>query len=551
VIGLTALVALFVLASRAAYGGNSDDATLVLQGQSMAAGHLTLSGWDLSYDAFWTSEVPFYAFAVAAVGAREEVMYLVPAVVGVLLVVVAAWLALGARGRGGEGDADPLRTGDAAARGGTGDARRAGRLPGVAGDLATLVPLGLVVALLALPSPALSYFLLQGGWHAVTALWCLVAFAGIARSSGRLGLVVAIVFLAAGLLGDLLTAVLAVAPLLVAGAVATRRCGTWRAGYRYVVAVVGGLLLAGLGRLIALQVGTYSIGSRSVFAAPSQVLRNIASIPDRIAGMLGVTDVVPGVPSSPWPLRLAHLLLLVVVLAALVLALTDLVRAKAGRDSTARGGSAASQRGQDDEWRLDDLLSLAVIADFGGYALFATDGNIALARYLVPGVVFAVVLAARLLGRLVRRHRQALGPWPALAGLAVLALCALDFGIGSIRSAAPQEARPLATFLAEHHLRAGIGDYWSSSIVTVDSAGAVAVRPVQLGPHDALVRYDKQSSAAWYRDASFRFFVSDTANPWQGVTSAAAVRAFGAPARVYDVGTYRVLVWTHALRLGS
>ncbi len=77
------------------------------------------------------------------------------------------------------------------------------------------------------------------------------------------------------------------------------------------------------------------------------------------------------------------------------------------------------------------------------------------------------------------------------------------------------------------------------------------MRPVQLGPGHSLVRYNKQSDASWYEGVPFRFFVSDTGNPWQGVTSGAAVRAFGSPARSYEVGTYRVLVWSHPIHVAG
>src|SRR5580698_4027563 len=67
-VGFALLVYLFVLASRHAFGSNSDDATLILQGQSVSSGHLTLQGWDLSYDSFWTVDVLFYALGVRLLG---------------------------------------------------------------------------------------------------------------------------------------------------------------------------------------------------------------------------------------------------------------------------------------------------------------------------------------------------------------------------------------------------------------------------------------------------------------------------------------------------
>jgi hypothetical protein len=535
VIGAVALGWAMFVAARAAYGGNSDDATLVLQGQSMAAGHLTLSGWDLSYDAFWLSEVPLYAIAVALLGVRAELMYLVPAVVAVLVVLTAGWLASDPDRAGGEARPTAARSGS----------RR----------LQVVAVSSCVAMLLAGPSPVLSWYLLQAGWHAVTALWCLLAFAGVTRSSSWRGLALAVVFLAAGLLGDLLTAVIAVAPLLVAAAVAVRRCGTAGAARRHLVAVVGGCVLAILLRLLAVAIGTYSIGSRSVLAKPSQIVVNVGAIPDRIGGLFGLTDIVPGVHASPWPLRVAHLLVLLAVLAAFASALFELVRGVIvgrGRPSATVQPAAAGPGGADAaSWRLDDILVLAILADLGAYALFATYTNISLTRYLLPGAIFASLLFARRVRWAMSRRGPSPARWITATSMALLCCCAVDFGLDSMGPAAPQEARPLAAFLAGHGLREGIGDYWSSSIVTVDSAGAVVVRPVQLGPRHSLERYDKQSSAAWYAHPAFRFFVSDRAHPWQGVTRAAAVRAFGAPATTYRVGTYQVLVWTHVLQVGT
>ncbi len=370
VLALAGLAAVFYLAARAAYGGNSDDATLVLQGQSMAAGHVTLTGWDLSYDAFWTSDVPFYALAVALLGVREQLMYLVPAVIAALLAVTAVWLALPRRGASGH---------------------------------AALLGAGVAVALLAFPSPVLAYFLLQAGWHAVTVLLCLVVFAGVARSTSRLGVAVAVVALAAALLGDLLAAVVAVGPLVIAGLVAVRRCASWRAGGRYLVVAAGGCAFALALRLAALAVGTYAIGSRSVLATSAQVLRNIVSLPNRVGGLFGVTDIVPGVASSPWPIRLVHLLVLAVVLAAFGDWFVRLLRAVVG----GRAGVGSVEPAGSLDWRLEDLLGIAVVADLAAYCLFATDGAAALARYLIPGVVFAIVLAARRAGSAAQRLSRA------------------------------------------------------------------------------------------------------------------------------------------------
>src|SRR5271154_6056723 len=56
-IGLAlAAAALFVGlddAARHAFAGNSDGATVVLEGVALRHGHLLLNGWNLSFDSFW------------------------------------------------------------------------------------------------------------------------------------------------------------------------------------------------------------------------------------------------------------------------------------------------------------------------------------------------------------------------------------------------------------------------------------------------------------------------------------------------------------------
>jgi hypothetical protein len=349
------------------------------------------------------------------------------------------------------------------------------------------------------------------------------------------------VLLAAGLLGDLLTLTLAVIPLVLAGALATHRSRDWKAGRRHFAAVGGGLVLAVCARGVALAIGTYSIGARSIWASPSQILTNIKAIPDRLTGLFGVTSLVRGLAGSPLPLRVVRGALLAFVALAVIAALIDIGRALVSRGQP-RGPVL-------EHWRLDDLLVIAFLGDLASFSLFAADSTVNMPRYLVPGFIFAAVLSARTMTRLVRERPG----WDArrlvLLGAIVIALCATDFGLDTIGPSAPQEASQLSTFLTSRGLRVGIGDYWSSSIVTLDTRGAVSVRPVDLSPSGTLMRYHKQSTSAWYEGQSFQFFVFDQAHNWHNVNAAAADKTFGPPSRVYSVGTYRVLVWAHDVRV--
>jgi hypothetical protein len=201
-----------------------------------------------------------------------------------------------------------------------------------------------------------------------------------------------------------------------------------------------------------------------------------------------------------------------------------------------------------EDWPMDDLLLLAMFGGFGSFILFATVSDFSLARYLVPGFIFSALLAGRVVARFVRQHRLTGARYLAGAAL-IMSLAVVDFATNTLGDTAPQKATQLSSFLVQHDLRKGIGDYWSSSLVTVESSGAVAVRPVNLGPGGTLVRYDKQSTAAWYAGQAFQFFVCDTADDWHNVTAAAATKTFGEPSIDYKVGTYEVLVWPHPVHI--
>jgi hypothetical protein len=507
-IGLALLVLIFDLSSQHVFGSNSDDATLVLQGQSVAAGHVALQGWDLSYDSFWTVDVLFYAVAVRLLGVGPDLLNLVPAVIAALLVLVAVLLT-----RQGRSDRGFLAGG------------------------------ALVVALLALPGPELAFFLLQGGWHAATTLWCLLTFAAVSRSSSRWSLAAAVVLVAAGLLGDLLTLTLVVVPLVVGAGLAWRRGRMWRAGGRPLIAAAGGAALALGVREIAVASGAYAIGSRSILAPKPQFFLNLRAIPNRLAELFGVTDQVPNLVRTPLALRAVHVLLLLVVVVGLGAALVRIARSvHTHRPLVAsESGSVA----------FEELLVIAFVADLVSFAVFSTYGAVDFTRYLIPGFVFVSVLSARFLVRVMRSH-PAIDPRRLVAiGVVVIALCAANFGADSIGRTAPQKARSLSTFLLSKGLKSGVGDYWSSSIVTVDTRDQVEVRPIALSATGTLQRYTLQSAASWYQGRPFQFFVYDSENIWQNVTASAAERSFGAPAATYDVGSYRVLTYPHGIHISS
>lgn len=500
---VAAQFAVLLVASLHAVPGNSDGATVLLEGASMRHGHLLLHGWRLSLDSFWLVDVPFYALGVLVAGVRPLLLNAVPAAIAAG--VVAVGVAMAAEGR----------------RGG----------PRLAGMVA-------VVALLGLPGRTLSTFFLQGPLHVGTVLWCLVAFWFLRIERRGAPWLAATVALTTGILGDAQTLALGTAPVLVAGLVAIARARSWRAGAWRVYAVGASVALAAAVRAAAAAVGSFAVTKTGTSAAAGQMARNLGRLPGDLGQLLGLGS---SGGSGAAPLELVHAVAFGAVAAGVAAGLGRLV---AGPSRTRR----ASGAGED---ALDELLTVAFVADLAVFCFLADTAGVAYDRYLTAAVVFGSILGARLVARLAaavaddprrRRRRSGAGAAAALAVAAAVGL-AVSFGSGLARAAPARTAAAVSRFLLAHGLRRGLGDYWDASIVTVESRGQVRVRPAVEGPGGRLAPFPRNAARRWYDGVSFWFLLYRPSAPFGGVDGASAAATFGSPAHRFAVDGYAVLVW--------
>lgn len=540
---LAGLAALLYFLSVRSEPPSSDGATIVLEAKAVANGNLALKGWSLSFDSLWTLDVPVYVLAVALSGARSLLLEAVPAAIAASAVVAAAWVARSGR-RGA---------------------------PAVVAACAT-------VSLLGLPSHTLAIFLLKGGLHVTTALWCLLAFAALRRGRFGWGWLASVALFATALLGDLLALAFGVVPACLAGLVAMARARSWRAGAAPVSAALAGSALAAGSRELADAIGSFSLVHVQSDVQLHKMLANAKALPANLAHLLGAGAGFYGTGGVPGALQSAHVAGLLVVVVALVASFGALVHGAATGGPASTGGSrvddgtgaprahgapfagrgpvAVSHRpgtrpsSPAPGWRLDDMVLLGALGSLFAYVALARSANPAYSRYLTPAVIFGAVLAGRLLGRLTSAARLSLKPRAAMALGAVLIGCfAAGTGLQLAQPTPPQATARLATFLAQHDLRAGLGDYWCSSVVTVQSGGKVVVRPVIANAHGRLVRYARQTSAGWYAGHDFGFFVFNTTQSFGGASQRSAARTFGPPSRTMSFGPYRVLIWPHPVEV--
>ena len=500
----------FYRASAESFAANSDGATVVLEGLALRHGHLLLSGWNLSFDSFWLIDATVYAGVIFLTGFHHSVLHVGPSLIALAIVMLGAGVA--SKGR-------KLRV----------------------AAVASLV----MVILLALPSPMLSFFMLQGPWHIGTVLWCFIAFCGFSRARFGAGWLVGVIALCAGLLGDLSTLVIGVVPCAVAAIIAMGRARSFKAGAWTSAGVSAASLLALGLRAVAAHLGSFSIAHGVTKAHSAQypvnvhlvlhygaALFGLGSIPINPVPALGAYDLAPRTTLE----QVFRLSGLVMVLAAIALSILfvgyGLIRG--------RSPMALSPRRS----HLNDLLLCGVGGSVALFIYLCPNGNGDYARYLTPAVIYAALLTTCIVAEVVSRYSRDTVMNTALALAVVLG------GIGVVSFArdlryddAPQPAIALGNFLEQHHLQNGVGDYWSSSLVTVVTDNNVAVRPVIVGRGGKLARYGRQSAAEWYGTQKFTFLVFDLARPWRRVDAATATATFGVPTTVYRVGTYEVLVW--------
>jgi catechol 2,3-dioxygenase-like lactoylglutathione lyase family enzyme len=188
-------------------------------------------------------------------------------------------------------------------------------------------------------------------------------------------------------------------------------------------------------------------------------------------------------------------------------------------------------------------LAAAVLINGAAYVLLTQFDDVLGAREIAAVLPFGAVLAGRLLGARLARHR--------LRPLALLLLaCYLAcLGYAVAQPPAPVADQHLADWLAARHLRSGLAAYWQASGTTLASGGHIQVSPV-CATKGRFTAEKWESKASWYdprrREASFLILGGQPA-ACNDATAAQARSAFGPPARSYQIGPYAVLVWRRNL----
>jgi hypothetical protein len=187
---------------------------------------------------------------------------------------------------------------------------------------------------------------------------------------------------------------------------------------------------------------------------------------------------------------------------------------------------------------IEAVLVTGIVIDLAAYLAGVQAVDILSTREIVPVLPFAAVLAGRCLAP----------PCPARRGwlCAFLALYAAGLGYAAAQPAAAPQYADLASWLRAHHLADGLSGYHQANIVTLETGGAVSLRPVAPGADGRLAAYAWNASSGWYdpavRTATF-LVLADR------VTTARAIATFGPPAASYRYKEYEILTWRRGVNL--
>jgi hypothetical protein len=493
---------------------NSDQANILLAASDMLHGNLVLHGWYLTDVSFYTTELPQYALLEIFFGVHANTAHIAAAMTYTLAVLLAVLLA----------------------RGGISDRQAAVRM---------LITAGILLA----PQLGIGIFaLILTVGHIGTAIPVMLVWLILDRARPHWWVPVAVALgLAWVLIADQIVLVVAVLPLalvcavrIVEGAVRARSVSVGVRARWYELALIAA---AGAATAIAW------VAERVIRALGGYVLN---PVPFKftfhgIAGNLHSLWAVPqifaadyrGLTGASFALAVLHLVSLVLVGLALLLV----------------------------AWRffsgialVDQVLAVAIVLNL---VLFVVTSAGSEGPHEVAIVApFGAALAARMLAGPVRRPAtdpEAGAPRTGgvlsrvraaayLAGAAVLACYLAGLAHEVVQPASPPAYSRVAAWLEAHNLRYGLGGYWESGIVTVQTGGQVKVRALlknTVGPDLWLAK------TSWYDPASqsATFIVLSSApgfmNNWEPRTLIR--KYFGRPAIQHDFGPYTVLVWDRNL----
>lgn len=480
---------------------NADGSSNALQAWAMLHGNLLLSHWSLTDVTFYLTELPEYALVEAVHGLDGDVVAISAAITYTLLVLLACVLARG-------------------------------RAVGIEAFVRVLIVLVIMIAptaasgtIVVLSSPDhlgtavplilvyLVYERLQHRWYRLVLLFLLLTWAGISDST---------------------------ALLVGAGGIAVL-CALrlwWREGERrtqiaeFATAICAVLVAVGTPRLIY-QFGGYQMRPPSLaFTSAAQMATSswdaIGLYLQLFAADFFGMPVIGAAATTNANQTPAETVITLLHLFGAGLVTVALYK--------------SARRLTDSSDQIVRLVTIGLLLNLVAFA-FSTEVSGG-AREIAVVLPLGAALAGRVLGPRFAADRRL------VATLGVLTVTFSGVLVAhASRPSAPADASGAEVWLKAHGYAYGLGGYWNANNITVDSGGAVQVRPLNTEPQ-GIVQYVWDSDSTWYDPAKhYADFIvfglgagsSVYARPQQ------AIAQFGPPVRTVQLPGEEIMIWNKNL----
>ncbi len=493
-----------------------DFANNLLYAQDMLHGNWLLHGWVVTQDPHWFTDDMVYVLGLRLRGFDPVLLHAVPMFVYlVLMVLVASVSVVGLDLRGT--------------------------------DRAMII--GIALLPLLFPSPALASQVLIGPYHTGTTAVALGAILALRVSAGRRGRAAAAGLIGAGLLlamgrvGDPYMLTLGILPIILVSLYGWLvQPGSARDGWStraLWVALAAWIAAAGVLWLVP------RLGGFTMRLSLSDIIPLSELVPRAVDFIRTFLDLT-GANFFGMSLGSHHgqLLSAMVRFGYLCAVLWAVARAVV---QVARGALA--------DW-VTVVVTTAVLLSAAGTFLYGPGDYLGDEHrtpvFLLAVIVFARTVASGYRGWLAEPRRKG-----TLASALLVGAVVFVFGVPPIHLRHPEgfdnpekfHQIALARWLDQHGFQSGYGPYDEASIVTVETAGRVTVRPlISTGQYASIPRsattlvpnIELMASNAWFTSAHpATFLIVDGGD----VDDLIARRTFGEPDHIYQVGDFHVLTW--------
>lgn len=467
---------------------HSDDASILLQAKSFLEGNVFMKGWHVPPDSFWTIDILIHSCFMAIFGFTPNLMNIVPAFIYSGIVICTLILVKN------------KRTWKESA-------------------------LGLLITLVitALPSMRMIGLISHSPIHLGTILFVLIALVlfNDLHTGKRLKITIIIVLFLLSAIGDPYAIYVFFVPFILVHVFFMFRKKDKQEHLFWIIATVSAIVVSKIVLMLVTKIGGFFVHpENSVFASLDILSHNIKLTISGILDLYGSNffgNPLKSIESLESVMRIS---LIGVVIFSCIKAIHL--------------------------WRLNKhntmsmFLLSSIVVTILAYSLSTQPTDSYSSRFLFPVVIFGAILAGKYISLSFNRRFI-------VGSVTILFISSMMFF--TVRLNAPIPNNPteeLEIFLKDKNLKTGYGEFWTSSIVTVESNLQVRLRPVA-SDKIKIVPIDWLSDDSWYNEPA-NFLVFDDKGTLSYET---AVNVFGPEDEKYQVGHYTVLIWNKNIAIGS